>query len=80
MRSHKHLNLNSNAKNAVEYHVNSCLNCTKSDLYVSNFKVIKKCNTDFEAKIQQALLIKKFNPTLNRQLYLSGSSFLLNVY
>ena len=48
--------------------------------YVSNFKVIKKCNTGFEAKIQEALLIKKFNPTLNRQLYSCGSSFLLNAY
>ena len=79
-RAHEHLNLNSIAKTAVKDHINSCSHCTKIDLSVSNFKVIKKCNTSFEAKVQEALLIKKFNPTLNRQLYSSGSSFLLNVY
>ena len=79
-RAHEHLNLNSNAKTAVKDHIYSCSHCSKTDLSVSNFKVIKKCNTGFEAKIQEALLIKKFNPTLHRQLYLSGSSFLLNVY
>ena len=79
-RAHEHLNLNSIAKTAVKDRINSCSHCTKIDLSVSNFKVIKKCNTSFEAKVQEALLIKKFNPTLNRQLYSSGSSFLLNVY
>ena len=79
-RAHEHLNLNSIAKTAVKDHIYSCSNCTKSDLPVTNSKVIRRCNTGFEAKIQEALLIKKFNPTLNRQLYSSGSSFLLNVY
>ena len=83
MRAHKHLNLNSIAKNAVKDHIymyiNSCSHCTKSDLSVCNFKVIKKCNTGFEAKIQETSLIEKFNLTLNGQLYSSGSSFLLNV-
>ena len=38
----------------------------KLTLSVSNFKVIKRCNTGFEAKIRETLLIPKFNPTLNR--------------
>ena len=79
-RAHEHLNLNSIAKSAIKDHIYSCSHCSKTDLSVSNFEVIKKCNTGFEAKIQEALLIKKFNPTLNRQLYSSGSSYLLNVY
>ena len=70
-RAHEHLNLNSIAKSAVKDHTYSCSHCSKTDLSVSNFEVIKKCNTGFEAKIQEALLIKKFNPTLNRQLYSS---------
>ena len=84
MRAHKHLDLNSIAKNEVTDHIysiyiNSCSHCTKSDLPVSNFKVIKKCNTGFEAKIQETSFIEKFNLTLNGQLYSSGSSLLLNV-
>ena len=77
---HEHLNLNSITKIAVKDHIYSCSHCSKTDLSVSNFKVIKKCNTGFDTKIQEALIIKKFNPTLNRQLYSSGSSYLLNVY
>ena len=73
-RAHEHLNLNSIAKSAIQDHIYSCSHCSKTD-----FEVIIKCNTGFEAKIQEALLIKKFNPTLNRQLYSSGSSYLLNV-
>ena len=60
--THEHKNLNSNTKTAVEDQIYSCLHCSKTDLFVCNFKVIRKCNTGFEAKIQEALLIKKFNP------------------
>ena len=79
-RAHEHLNLNSIAKSAVKDHIYPCSHCSKTVLSVRNFEVIKKCNTGFEAKIQEALLIKKFNPTFNRQLHSSGSSYLLNVY
>ena len=79
-RAHKHLNLNSIAKTAVKDHIYSYSHCSKTDLSVSKFEVIKKCNTGFEPKIQEVLLIKKFIPTLNRQWCSSGSSFLLNVY
>ena len=61
-------------------HAYSCPDCIKNDLSVHNFTVLKKCNTEYEAKIQEAITIKKLNPKLNRQLYASGSSFLLNVY
>ena len=67
-RAHEHLNLNSIAKSAIKDQKYSCSHCSKTDLPVSNFEIIKKCNISFEAKNQEALLIKKFNP-LNRQLY-----------
>ena len=79
-RPHKHLNLISIAKTAVKNRIYSCSHYTKSDLTVNSFKVIKRCNTGFEAKTQETFLLKKFNPTLNRQLYSSGSSSLLNIY
>ena len=79
-RAHEHVNLNSIAKSVIKDHIYCCSHCSKTDLSVSNFEVIKKCNTGFEAKIQEALLIKKFNPPLNSQLYSSSLSYLLNVY
>ena len=36
---------------------------------MKSFKILKKCVTEYDAKIQEALLIKKLNPKLNKQLY-----------
>ena len=47
---------------------------------LNGFKVLRTCNSEYATKIQETLLIKKHNPQLNRQLYVNGSSFLLNVY
>ena len=35
----------------------------------------KKCYTEHETKIQEALLIKKLNPKLNKQLYAKDAFF-----
>ena len=61
--------------------IQNCSSCSqeqKQDL--NSFTVIRKCNTAYEAKIQEALLIKKQNPKLNKQLCANGASFLLNIY
>ena len=34
----------------------------------------------YETKIQEALLIKKLNPKVNKQLYAKGASFLLSIF
>ena len=43
-------------------------------------EILKRCNTEYETKIQEALLIKKSKPKLNSQLYANGCSFLLNIF
>ena len=35
---------------------------------VESFKVLKKCVTEYDTKIQEALVIKKLNSKLNKQL------------
>ena len=47
---------------------------------LNSFEVLKQCISDFQAKMYEALLIKKHQPSLNKQLYAHSSSFLLNVY
>ena len=37
-------------------------------------------NNAYEAKMHEALLIKKQNPTINKPIYANRTSFLLNVY
>ena len=54
--------------------------CKLNNTDLNGFKVLRICNSEYAAKIQQALLIKKHNPQLNRQLYANGLSCLLNVY
>ena len=34
----------------------------------------------YETKIQEALLIKKLNPKVNKQLYAKGASSLLSIF
>ena len=43
------------------------------------FKVLKKCVIEY-AKIQEAVVIKKLNSKLNKQLYAKGASFLLSIF
>ena len=40
------------------------------------FSVIKKCSSDYDSKIHEALLIEKHQLKLNKQLYENGSSLL----
>ena len=58
----------------------SCSECIEKHFSVYGFTRSKKCHTEFEAEIQEALVVKQQNSKLNRQLYASDSSFLLNVY
>ena len=47
---------------------------------MKQFEIIRKCQTSYEAKIHEALVIKRSNPVLNKQLYANGASFLLNLF
>ena len=42
--------------------------------------VMRKCNSHFEVKLYEALLIIRDSPSLNKQCYASGALFLLNIY
>ena len=81
VRAHEHLSLQLNSKKtAVKNYILACERCKSGSLTVNDFKVVQKCNNEYETKIQEALFIKKQNSRLNSQLYASGSSFLLNVF
>ena len=67
-------------KSAICDHFEICQNCKLYNADFNGFKVLRICNSEYATKIQEALLIKKHNPQLNRQLDANGSSFLLNVY
>ena len=47
---------------------------------MDSFTILKKCNSEYKTKIHEALLIKKRGPKLNKQVYASGASFLLDIF
>ena len=72
--------LHSKVRLAVGKHIDNCHVCKQKPVGVKHFKIMRACSTEYNTKIQEALLIKKCNPKLNSQWYANGSSFLLNVF
>ena len=73
-RIEEHLDLKktSGSRTAVTSHISECFDCKKEN---HNFTIVKKCKNDFEAKIHEALLIRKFDPEINKQLFQKGGLF-----
>ena len=54
--------------------------CSETKFGLDSFKTIPKCRFEYDSKIHEALLIKKFLPSFDRQLCVSGASFLFQVF
>ena len=60
-------------------HLTSCEIC-KLNFSCDSFSIMDSGKNDFEVTIKEALHIKFKKPTINRQLFSQGSSFVLNVF
>ena len=80
VRMDEHLSTKSKSKTAVRKHIDNCLGCKKHTFVLNDFKVLKRCRTQTQTRVHEALLIKKRSPLINKQLHQSGVSFVLNVY
>ena len=76
----EHLNLADSRKSIIKDHILSCPTWSNLEYNINSFTILRKCNSDYEAKIHEGLLIKRHSPSLNKQCYASGASFLLNIY
>ena len=67
---------------AIKKHLNSCQYCFEAtwDLNSNHLNILEKCKTQYEANINEALIIKKESPKLNIQQFNKGASFLLNIF
>ena len=86
IRVDEHLNLmkrsNTEADSAICKHLDRCQKCfegTRSK-QLEQFQILRHCTSSYTAKIQEALLIKRYNPKLNIQQFNKGASFTLKVY
>ena len=80
IRAGEHLNVSRSSKSAIKKHIKKCSLCKTQSNNMKQFKIIRKCQTSYKAKIHEALVIKRSNSVLNKQLYANGASFLLNVF
>ena len=78
-RVKEHLDINKTTKSEVKTHIKSCLYC-REHAKCDSFQVIKKCQNNFNALVHEALLIRRHNPKLNKQLFQKGSLFTLKIF
>ena len=65
-------------KSETKTHLKTCV--TYQNCCFDNFEVLKKCTSDPEAKINEAMIVTKSIPELNKNLFNSGCLFTLKVY
>ena len=67
------------SQSAIRDHLQTCMSCNKN-FSSKAFSIIDTGRNDFEITIKEALHIKNKKPTLNKQLYSQGASFVLNIF
>ena len=75
-----HQNFAYSRKSAIKDHILSYTTESNLQYNANSFAILRKCNSDYEAKIHEALLIKRHCPSLNKQCYsiFVPTSFWLN--
>ena len=82
MREHIDCSPENKVESAIKKHISLCQKCfeeTKLHPF-KYFKIIRSLDTQYDAKIHEAIFIKNRNPTLNVQQHNAGSSFLLDIF
>ena len=81
LESLEHLNqADINTKSVIKDRLYDCDKCPFVRHSMKSFKILKMCVTEYNTKIQEALLTKRLNPQLNKKLYAKGASFLLSIF
>ena len=62
----------------IKEHLKKCQTCKVSN--IDNFEIFKKCKSNQESQINEAIFIKSQVPSLNKNLFNKGSLYILKVY
>ena len=80
-RVKEHLALNNfTNKSQIKSHLRSNCNECKLNSSIDSFKVLKRCRSHFDVVIHEALIIRRYNPQLNKQLFNNGSLYTLRIF
>ena len=63
----------------VQHYLSSC-ESYKSNFKCSNFSVTDSGKNDYEVTVEEALHIKFNRPTITKQLFIQGTSFVLSIF
>ena len=74
------LKISKSNKSTNKEHIRKYSSCKTQPNNIKQFEIIGNCQTFYEAKIHKALMIKRSNAVLNKQLYANGALILLNVF
>ena len=78
------MDINFEKPSAVAKHIIGCESCfcahEQGNLSFKDFVILKKCKSAYDTKIKEAILIQNEKPTINKQLFKSGSSFTLKIF
>ena len=84
IRGGEHLDLEKKQVSAVGTHIQNCEGCFEKLenglLSYNDFEIVKRCQSEFDTEIHEALLIQKCHPSMNIQLPKSGNSVTLKVF
>ena len=61
-------------------HISNCDVCKNERISVDNFGILRECTSKFETLINEAILIKRYNPILNKQLTKPGITHTLRIF
>ena len=67
-------------QSAISEHASTCQYCKTRGILMNDFEILRRCRTKTEAMINEAFLIKKHNPILNRQLIKPGQTYTLQIF
>ncbi len=63
---------------AISDHIYS--SCSTKGVSIDNFEILKRCRTENDTKVYEAMLIRRKGPALNRQLVKLRKGFTLGVF
>ena len=69
----------SHTTSAIYKHLQQCNSC-KENISCDLFRILDSGKNDVDISIKEALHIKGKKPTINKQLYANGASFILNIF
>ena len=79
-RVEEHTAVHKQGQSEIKDHLKACRFCRQNNVSHADFKILCRCRNENQCKLHEAFAIKRFRPTLNKQLFAEGASKILHVW